>query len=201
MTYGSHVNTDLMGPSCLQPAFDVGILSETFQDRIMRNRVSACTLTGSQDSHLLAVLRMPSDRSVDHTFIQAQIAVNNGPVAPVDGMVLQLLTETVVCRIGLGDHQGSGGVPVDPVYDSGPQHSIDPGQAVFAVVHEGIHQGITVMAGCRVHNHPFWLVYYDQVCVFIQDIQRDILRFDRDLFRLRDTDGQNLPTPHLLAGF
>ena len=111
MTYGCHVNTDLMGPSCLQPAFDVGILSETFQDRIMRNRVSACTLTGSQDSHLLAVLRMPSDRSVDHTFIQAQIAVNNGPVAPVDGMVLQLLTETVVCRIGLGDHQGSGGVP------------------------------------------------------------------------------------------
>jgi hypothetical protein len=61
---------------------------------------------------------------------------------------------------------------------------------VMAVIQQRIDQSPAVDAGRRMHDHALRLVDDDDILIFIQDIQRDILRpdFDRRAFRNLQTD-------------
>ena len=57
------------------------------------------------------------------------------------------------------------------------------------------------MARRGMHDHPLWFIYNDHIIILIEDVQRNVLRLNIDLFRLRDDDCQDLACAHLLTGF
>lgn len=56
-----HVDANLMGAACLQPALHMGVLSETVQNPVMGYGILAVLVI---DAHLLALHRMAADGSV-----------------------------------------------------------------------------------------------------------------------------------------
>ena len=126
--------------------------------------------------HPLAVRRIPSYRKVDHPLLLLQRAVYHSPVPAYDAVLLQLGGDGHMRGIVLADKKASGGIPVDPVNDTGPHHAVDAGKAVPAMIHERIDQRMAVMAGCRMHYHPLRLVHHKHIVILIQNVERDILR-------------------------
>ena len=88
----------------------------------------------------------------------------------------ELLRQRSVSQIRLADHKHPGRIFVDTVNNSRTQNSVDSRKLSATVKHQSVNQCMRIMACCRVHHHPFWLVDHQQFVVFIKYIQRYILR-------------------------
>ena len=73
-------------------------------------------------------------------------------------------------------NDGSGGVHVNPVDDSGTQYTVDAGQILTAMIHQSIHQGPCIMSGGRMDHHPLGFVHHNHILVLIKDIQGNVFR-------------------------
>ena len=101
-------------------------------------------------------------------------------------MFLQLFRDAVVGQIVFaGDHDACS-VPVDPVNNARTENAVDPGETSSAVMHECVDQCSFFMSGCGMDNETLRLIDEDHVIIFIEDVQRDLLRQDLCVFRLRD---------------
>ena len=94
----------------------------------------------------------------------------------------------MVCCIGFRHHQQPAGVAVDAVNDAGTNNTVDAGELVTAVIQQRMHQRSGGMAGCGVHHHALGFIHHQQVGVLIDDIQRNVLRFQRQRLRFRQGD-------------
>ena len=81
-------------------------------------------------------------------------------------------------------HQRSRRVHIDPVYDSRPHGAVNAGQFKAAVVHQSIDQRLAIVPGRWMHDHLLRLIDNDDILVFIEDVQRNVLRLDIRLFCL-----------------
>ena len=68
------------------------------------------------------------------------------------------------------------GILVDPVYDARTQDAVDTGQGSFTVIHDGIDECTCIVPGSGMDDHALGLVDDEDILIFIQDIQRNILR-------------------------
>ncbi len=96
-------------------------------------------------------------------------------------------------KIVLCHDQQAGGVLVNAVDDSRALFPADAREAVSAVPEQRVHQRSVRMAGGRVNHHPAGFVDHDEIPVFIDDVQRDLLGKERDLFRFRKRYGDFCP--------
>ena len=78
--------------------------------------------------------------------------------------------------IGLGRDHDAGGFLVDPVNYAGPRYPANAGKTGTTVVQQGVDDGAGLVAGRRVHGDARRLVDDDQVGVFVEDGERDVLR-------------------------
>ena len=76
--------------------------------------------------------------------------------------------------LAFGHHDAAGGVLIEAMDDAGAHLPTDAGQ-IGAVVQQRIHQGAVLVAGGRVHREAGGLVEHDQMPVFKQHIQGDVL--------------------------
>jgi hypothetical protein len=125
-------------------------------------------------SHLLPVSGVSTYRLLDPPFAIAQATPDEGHIAPVDRSGLQLLRQSSVRSIVLGNHQKSGGILVESMHDSGANDPIDTRQMV-AVSKHCVDKCSCTNWTSRVDNHPRGLVYHEQVFILIKNIQRDLL--------------------------
>ena len=58
------------------------------------------------------------------------------------------------------------------------QHSVDTGQMIPTVIHDGVDQCVGIMSVRGMYDEAFGLVYDQNIIVLIQNVQRDILGFD-----------------------
>ena len=72
-----HMYADLMGPSRLESAFNIGIVAESLQNAYMCDRI----LSIRTDSHLLSVSGIASNRLGDRQLILFNISQDYGPVS------------------------------------------------------------------------------------------------------------------------
>ena len=93
-------------------------------------------------------------------------------------MLLDLLRDIHMCRIVFADDQCTGRVHIDSVYDSRTDLSVDSGETVCTMIHNGIYQRTTIMSGRRVNHHSLRFVNDQYVRILIQNVQRNVLRFD-----------------------
>jgi hypothetical protein len=103
-------------------------------------------------------------------------------------VVGELPGQPFVRDIGLGHDQQARGILVDAMDDPRPRDAADARKLATAMVQQGVDQRTIGIARRRVDDQPRRLVDHDQVRVFVNDRQRNILghRFRRRRFRHAD---------------
>ena len=90
-------------------------------------------------------------------------------------MALELLRETLMRGIGFGDDEQARGVLVQSMHDAGPLDAANAGKTASAMGDERINERPGSMSGRRMHDEPRRLIYHDQIIVFIDDGERNVL--------------------------
>ena len=93
-------------------------------------------------------------------------------------MLLQLFGNFTVCVVILADDDGTGGIFIDAVYDSGTQDAIDAAQILSAVIQDCVHERSAPVPGSRMYDHSLGFVDDKNIAVLIKNIDRNIFRFD-----------------------
>ena len=171
-----HVDTNLMCAASLQSAFDIiEFVVQMVEDTVMGD----CPLPGFRyDFPLLSIYRMSADRFVDRPLFFGKIVLHDGMVCSVYRVCPKLLGQAEMGVVIFTDDERSSRVFVDPVDDAGTQHSVDTGQMIPTVIHDGVDQCVGIMSVRGMYDEAFGLVYDQNIIVLIQNVQRDILGFD-----------------------
>ena len=119
----------------------------------------------------------------------------NGFVLTGDLARLQRFHQVGLGRNGLGDHHQTRGVFIQTVHDTGAGHLGDGGVAV----QQGVENGAIRRAGTRVNHQTGWLVDHQNVFIFIDDVELDVLGIPTGIIRQLDIHMYLLPGQHFLA--
>ena len=130
----------------------------------------------------LKLLLAPTE---DRKKIFRQIFKNPRLVAPRYGVYLQLSGKRFVSHIRLCNQQKSAGILIYPVNYSGSYDSVYGRKPVSAMVHHRIDQGAAFIPRCRIHDHSSWLIYHHQIFIFINNLNREGIRYHFQFCRLR----------------
>ncbi len=148
------------------------------------------------DGHFLAVDGVAADVGEDGVFGRGGDAAGDGEVEFFHGFALgELGDEGLVGGVGFGDDEAAGGVFVEAVDDAGAFDAADAGELALAVVEESVDEGAVGVSGAGVDDHAVGFVEDDDVFVFVEDVEGDVLGcvFEGDGFG--DDDGD------FVAGF
>ena len=81
-------------------------------------------------------------------------------------------------------HHDARGQLVEPVHNAGALDPADAGQLTLTVMQKRIDERARPAARGGMHRHASWLVDHNQVCVLVQDVERDVLWLRRSGNRL-----------------
>ena len=118
---------------------------------------------------------MAAQRLVHRALFLFEVAVDDGPVFPGKAVGLDLLRQLLVGRVVFGHDQQTAGVLVDAVDDPRPNHPVDPGEALPAVVQQGVDQGAVWVPWRGVDHHALGFIHHQQVPVLVDDVQGEVL--------------------------
>ena len=110
-----------MCPAGFQPAFDIGIISKTFEYAYMSDSI----FTVRTHSHFFPVLRVAADGLRDCHLIFTDVSEDNGPVSSDNRMLRELLRDTPMGGIIFADNDTSGCVLINAVDYTGSQNTVD----------------------------------------------------------------------------
>lgn len=85
----------------------------------------------------------------------------------------------------LGDDHAAAGVFIETMHDAGAHLTADAAEVVN-VMQQGVHERAIGIALGGMHDEAGWLVDDDDVAVFKEDRDGNVLRFDLDRHDLRD---------------
>ena len=102
-------------------------------------------------------------------------------------MLFKLVCKNLMSPVILAYEKRSCSVHIDPVDDSRAEHPVYAGKAAATVIEHCIYQCVAVMPGCRMYNHSFWLIYYKNIIILIQNIKRNIFSFNLRLNARRNS--------------
>ena len=189
------VHADLMRAAGFEATFDqtcersLGI-AETLDDPVARARRLPAA---AQHRHAFAIEGVASDVAFHKPLSQARGAPHHGVIGPLDGPMLELPGEAVHGTIILGGNKKAARVLVEPVHNSRPGLAAESAERGAAMRYQCVDQCAVGIAGGRMHNKTGGLVDDDEVVVFVNDRERNILRlrFCRD--RRRQADFVGIP--------
>ena len=187
-----HMHTNLVGASGLQLAFHQGIISETLQNMIVRDRFTTVPMVNGL---LLPVLFAAADGGIYGAAFFLDVAADNGGIFSGDGMHLQLLRQGLVRFVIFADHQKAGGIHIDAMHNAGALYAVDGGQICTAVMHNGIHKRAALMTVCRMHHHALRFIHDQKIIVLVYNIQRNVFRRNIQCFRRRNAQTDPIPGP------
>ena len=137
--------------------------------------------------HTLAIDRVPRKRCVDGAFLLANVAVYERRVAAVRAVVAKLIAQRAMSFVIFCDYDETRCHAVDAVHDSRAQLAADAGK-VANVIQQRIDQRSAFVPRGRMHNHSLGLVDHEQIHVFVDHVQRNILRQNVRLHRIGECD-------------
>ena len=170
----SHMDANLMGAAGFQTTLHISILLKSLKNMNVRNRILPAAIRN--DRHFLPVIPIPSDVPRDGKVIFLQNAEADGDVPAHNGMLLQLRGNALMRQIVFADDHRACGVPVDAMHDTGPHDAVNAGKRLSAVVHNRIDKRPLVVTRGGMNHHALRLVDYENVLIFIQNIERQIFR-------------------------
>ena len=161
-----HVHPNLVGTTGFQLHPHVGVGAKTLKHTVVADSLFAAF----HHRHALALLAVATNRGIDFA-TGGYHADHDAFVDPADAAALQLCDQLRLRLNGLGHHHKAGGVLVQAVHDTRTRH-IDN---VRHVVQQGVEQGAIGMTGSRMHHQARRLVDHQDIVVFIDDIEFDVL--------------------------
>ncbi len=192
---------DLVGAPGFQSAFDQagnggGAGAETLNGAVMSDGMPAAIF---QDGHFFTILGGPADIAFDPAIEGRGAAADNGAVKPLDGMAGKLFGQRVMRSVILDHYNQSAGILVDTVDNTGALDSTDAGQACAAMMDQGIDQGAGKIAGAGMDNQPGGFINNNQIIVFIDHSQRNVLALWFGVRGIRHKNIKGLPGLHFIG--
>jgi len=174
------MNAHLVSAAGLKPDLEQAKRAEYGYDAVTADRLSP----SGDHRHAPAVTGMAAYRSLDFSLRGADPSKNQGDIFPPHGSRPQLRRKGGMTEIIFRSQQQPGRILVQAVHDSGTIRPACSGKA-FAMIEQRIDQGTAVVARSRMDDHPPGLVYYQEIIIFIYNIQREPLRQGPQRPRLR----------------
>jgi len=114
--------------------------------------------------------------------------LQNGEVVLACLAIGELAHERLLGAVCLGRDDATGGVLVETMDDAGAFDATDAGELSLAMMEEGVDQGPVRIPGRGMHDEAGRLVGDDEVRVFVDDFEGDVLGENFAGFRGRDFD-------------
>ncbi len=127
--------------------------------------------------HPLAVDRMPCDGGRDHAGRGARFPPHHREVNFLRGAFRELARQCGVGRVVFGQEDAAARVLVQPVHHARPRRG-SSGREPAGVVQHGVDQGAGAIPHGGVHDQPRRFVQAEEILVFVEDFERDVLRLD-----------------------
>ena len=185
------MHTNLVRATGFQLDPHMGVGTETLKHAVMTHRL----LAAFHYRHALALLAVTTDGRVNLA-PGGDDTDNDALIDPADTAALQLGDQLRLRLNGLGDHHQTSGVFVQAMHDPRTRYIDD----VRYVVQQGIEQSAVGMPGSRVHHQAGRLVDDQDVIVFVNDVQGDVLGDPLTLGFLLGSQFQDGTTMHNVTG-
>ena len=188
---GGHVDPDLVGAAGLQPALEVGVPGVPGQDGPVGHRGPAAEVV---HRHLLPVGGVAGDGER-----------RSCPGPPGDCPPPPPRTPGRGCDPGAAAARARWAMSflaamMRPLVSRsirwtipGPELAVDAGEALAAVVEQGVDQGAVGVARGGVDHQPHGLVHHDDVPVLVHHVQGDFLGQDLHRGGVGDAEGEHVP--------
>lgn len=170
------MHSDLMGAARLQAALHPSeVLPRGLFDFKMGDREFAGLI--GRGGKAFSVLRMPCQMTSNRMLLKFWHSPSHCPINSVNGFLAELFCQGMMRVIVLGDHQHAAGVPIEAMHDPGPilvkahRHRVGKRRGVMQ---EHVDQSVLRVSRGRVHDESTGFVYYDEVLVFKQDVERSV---------------------------
>jgi len=136
------------------------------------------------DRHFKTVCRTPSNRQVDPAGRLLYFAMDKGKIFFQDSSLPELFLQAFQAFLfPCHDHEPGCG-SVKPVYDARPENVIE-GPEIPEAVQKAVNQRSVPVSRRRMNNDPARLVHNDNMFVFINDSEGNLLGFQIERFRRR----------------
>jgi len=171
------VDANLVCAARLKSAFDQageGLfgVSEVLDQAIPCSRFFAAP---AQNRHAFSVEWVAPYLPLHNSGADARCAPNDRVVGALDGVIGKLLRQARHCALCLSRYQKPARIFIQPMNDTGSCDSSHSGQRVAAMSDQRIDQSAVGIACRWVHYEPSRLVDDDEIFVFVDDRQRNVL--------------------------
>ena len=116
-------------------------------------------------------------------------------------MIFELPGQNLMCPVIFTDQKRACRIHIDPMYDPGTHHTIDPRKIFPAVIHQSIDQSPCIMPWRRMYDHSLRFVYHKQISVLIKDVKRNLLWQNIRHFQFRNLKFHLILTAQLIICF
>ena len=149
--------------------------------------------------HLAAVVGATPDVAFNSAFVLVEVTPNQGVVTAVDGVLKKLVCQYGLCGLILGNDHQTSGVLIDTVYQIA-EFVLHRLFGLLKMPSQSVKQGAFEVAMAGVYHQSSLFVDHDDVVVFVNDIQRNLLRCDVDFPRgIAEHDGDDVVRLHLIV--
>ncbi len=180
-----------MRAACFGQRADVRVAGKTLDDFVLGDCLTGVGIVAA-DRFFLADFGVVADRFVDDVAVVVEHAGDDGEVLFFDVTRFELLGQSVVGLVILGDGDDAAGVAIESMDDAGASGSAATAER-GEVVGQSARESAFPMAFGRVDDHAGRLVEDDHRIVFVDNVEWDRLR--RGAFaRYIDLGDCNFPT-------
>ncbi len=185
-----HVDTDLVGTTGFQTQTQTGVATELLVHPVVGHGRTAI----GHDGHVGTLGRVTADGGINGA-AGGHVTYGDRFVLAGDLARLQRFHQMGLGRNCLGNHHQTCSVFIQTVHDTGTGHLGNTGVAV----QQGVENGAIRRTGARVDNQTGRLVDHQNVFVFVNDVELDILRIEAGVIFQLYIHMHLLPSNHLLA--
>ena len=141
---------------------------------------------------------MPPDRGVDRTAGTFEGPNNEREIdfryLTLGELSRELLMRPVIFR----DDETTARLLVETMNNAGTLFSADPGEA-GAMMKQGVDQSMRLVSGARMHDQPRRFVEHEQVVVFEENLERNLLGLRVNFTKRRNGQPNDIAGAHRLA--
>lgn len=171
-----HVHTDLVSASGVQVAQHQGGAGGGIgvEDFVVGDRGAA--RGRGDDGHFLSIARIASDVGKDRFTCRLGCLLGDAEVDFLIRAVGKLAGEVLVRAIIFRDDEAAGSILIESMHNAGAFDAADARKLALAVVEQGIHQRAIGISGSGVNDNAGFLIQHDEVFIFKEDLEGDVLR-------------------------
>ena len=166
--------TNLVCTSGLELKCHICVAVISFDDSIMRD----CFTSALHDCHFFSIRFVAGNRLIHRSGIIFDRTNHNRFIAAIRRMRRNLSCQALMCGVIFRHNEQTAGILINTMHNARSMFTVNARKTVTTVVHQCIYQRAVPVAGRRMHNHAAWLVDHHNICILINNIQRNILRLE-----------------------